>query len=51
MSTRQPKPWTPERHEALKALDAVAIPGPFVEVNRGEITEADAARRSRPAPC
>jgi hypothetical protein len=45
VTTRQPQPWTPERHAALKALDAAATPGPFVEVNRGEITEADPARR------
>ena len=29
MSTRQPKPWTPERHEACKARAAAATRGPW----------------------
>lgn len=29
MSTRQPKPWTPERHAAAKAREAAATKGPW----------------------
>lgn len=35
MSNRQPKPWTPERHEACKARDAAATKGPWEDVAIG----------------
>jgi hypothetical protein len=36
MSTRQPKDWTPERHEACKAREKAATKGPWIIVEASD---------------